>query len=107
MAGGQHSGHWPLYPRLLDPTCNTAVAEMIRVFLPDLKNPLFGRVYDHKHLKSSSRSGINYDPNRLAAPPAGGVGGFGSASSNDGSTDSLLEQDLHNLSLAVTQQALD
>ena len=26
---------------------------------------------------------------------------------SDGSTDSLLEQDLHNLSLAVTQQALE
>ena len=51
------------------------------------------------------------DPNRLAAPSALSAG-FGSASSNEGSTDSLLDQDnitqdLHNLSMAVTQQALD
>lgn len=30
-----------------------------------------------------------------------------SGCASDGSTDSLLEQDLHNLSLAVTQQALE
>lgn len=34
-------------------------------------------------------------------------GSMSSGCASDGSTDSLLEQDLHNLSLAVTQQALD
>ena len=55
---------------------------------------------------TSHFGGNTVDPNRLAAPPPLSAG-FGSASSNEGSTDSLLEQDLHNLSLAVTQQALD
>lgn len=34
-------------------------------------------------------------------------GSMSSGCASDGSTDSLLEQDLHNLSLAVTQQALE
>jgi hypothetical protein len=34
-------------------------------------------------------------------------GSISSGCVSDGSTDSLLEQDLHNLSLAVTQQALE
>ena len=51
------------------------------------------------------------DPNRLAEPSALSAG-FGSASSNEGWTDSFLDQDnimqdLHNLSMAVTQHVLD
>ena len=44
---------------------------------------------------------------------AGGIfslknpGSMSSGCASDGSTDSLLEQDLHNLSLSVTQQALE
>ncbi len=34
-------------------------------------------------------------------------GSMSSGCMSDGSTDSLLEQDLHNLSLSVTQQALE
>ena len=34
-------------------------------------------------------------------------GSMSSGCASDGSTDSLLEQDLHNLSLSVTQQALE
>ena len=45
----------------------------------------------------------------LAVPRGSGLpqGSMSSGCMSDGSTDSLLEQDLHNLSLAVTQQALD
>ncbi len=45
--------------------------------------------------------------------PGGGLGGIASSrassgcASADGSTDSLLEQDLHKLSLSVTEQALE
>ena len=45
------------------------------------------------------------------ASPGGGGGGGGGASSGcasaEGSTDSLLEQEMHNLSLSVTEQALE
>ena len=45
--------------------------------------------------------------------PAGGTGGAGGGASSsgcasaEGSTDSLLEQEMHNLSLSVTEQALE
>ena len=46
--------------------------------------------------------------------PAGGTGGAGAGggassgcASAEGSTDSLLEQEMHNLSLSVTEQALE
>ena len=49
----------------------------------------------------------------LSPGAAGGIfslknpGSMSSGCASDGSTDSLLEQDLHNLSLSVTQQALE
>ena len=46
------------------------------------------------------------------SPAGGGGAGCGHASSSgcasaEGSTDSLLEQEMHNLSLSVTEQALE
>ena len=42
------------------------------------------------------------------SPAGGGVGGASSGcASAEGSTDSLLEQEMHNLSLSVTEQALE
>ena len=45
------------------------------------------------------------------SPAGGGGAGCGGASSGcasaEGSTDSLLEQEMHNLSLSVTEQALE
>ena len=46
-----------------------------------------------------------------AGGTGGGAGGGGASSSGcasaEGSTDSLLEQEMHNLSLSVTEQALE
>ena len=42
------------------------------------------------------------------SPGCGGGGGASSGcASAEGSTDSLLEQEMHNLSLSVTEQALE
>ena len=60
---------------------------------------------------SGSTGGIGIGGVRANVGVIGGLlknpGSMSSGCASDGSTDSLLEQDLHNLSLAVTQQALE
>ena len=41
------------------------------------------------------------------SPGCGGGGASSGCASAEGSTDSLLEQEMHNLSLSVTEQALE
>ena len=60
---------------------------------------------------NGTTSGIGIGGVRANVGVIGGLlknpGSMSSGCASDGSTDSLLEQDLHNLSLAVTQQALE